>query len=50
VAQLVGEYDDEHPWVFCTRPLLAGRKKLTVLIPAPRFDADHDGVGCESRR
>jgi micrococcal nuclease len=39
------------PDLNCTSPLIAGRKNFTVLAPDPhRFDADHDGVGCESRR
>lgn len=39
------------PDLNCTSPALAGRRNFTVLPPDPhRFDADHDGVGCESRR
>jgi micrococcal nuclease len=39
------------PDLNCTSPLIAGRKNFTVRQPDPhRFDADHDGVGCESRR
>ena len=39
------------PDLDCTSPLIAGRKNFTVLPPDPhRFDADKDGVGCESTR
>jgi len=39
------------PDLDCTSPLLAGRKNFTVRQPDPhRFDADKDGVGCESTR
>ena len=38
------------PDLNCTSPLIAGRKNFTVRQPDPhRFDADRDGVGCESR-
>ena len=38
------------PDLNCTSPLITGRKNFTVLQPDPhRFDADRDGVGCESR-
>jgi hypothetical protein len=39
------------PDLDCTSSLIAGRTNFTVLPPDPhRFDADHDGVGCEPRR
>lgn len=39
------------PDLNCTSPLIAGRKNFTVRQPDPhRFDADKDGIGCESRR
>jgi micrococcal nuclease len=39
------------PDLNCTSPLIAGRKNFTVRQPDPHnFDADRDGVGCESRR
>jgi micrococcal nuclease len=38
------------PDLNCNSPVLAGRQNFTVLPPDPhRFDADHDGVGCERR-
>jgi hypothetical protein len=39
------------PDLNCTSPGIAGHTNFTVLPPDPhRFDADHDGVGCERRR
>ncbi len=39
------------PDLNCTSPALQGRKNFTVRPPDPHhFDADHDGIGCESRR
>lgn len=39
------------PDLNCTSPLIAGRKNFTVRQPDPHgFDADKDGIGCESRR
>lgn len=39
------------PGLNCNSPALQGRRNFTVLPPDPhRFDADKDGVGCESSR
>lgn len=39
------------PDLNCNSPAIAGRKNFTVRQPDPhRFDADRDGVGCESSR
>jgi len=39
------------PDINCTSPIIAGRKNFTVRQPDPhRFDADKDGIGCESSR
>jgi hypothetical protein len=39
------------PDLNCSSAVLADRSNFAVLSPDPHhFDADHDGVGCESRR